>query len=122
MMDMYEVSVRSFFSAARRLDGLKHSENLHGQTFEVEVTFQAEAVDSRGVLEDYWKLREPVDELVQSLNHSVLNEHDFFKGKNPTTEVICQVLAERLREKFSQLKVYRVRIKDTPITACAYYP
>lgn len=119
---MFEVKVSSFFSAARRLPGLGPSEELHGQTFRVDVVFARETLDNRGVVADYWVLKRQLDETLQAFDHSYLNDLSFFSETPPTTERLCQVIAQALQQRVPECQVARVAIEDTPHTQAAYSP
>lgn len=118
---MYEIEVKSYFSAARRLPGLGPSEKLHGQTFVVTACLGAEALNNQHVIVDYHKIRRRLAEILAELDHSTLNELEAFKETSPSTEVLCRFVAEQLAASLEEgVRLHWVEIRDTPETKARY--
>ena len=120
---MYEISVRTHFSAAHRLVSHKGScANLHGHNWEVEVAVRGRQLDKIGVLMDFRELKGMVGEILEKLDHSDLNALPAFKG-NPSSENIARHIYVLLKKKFrrSGCRVSRVTVHETPQTGAAYW-
>jgi 6-pyruvoyltetrahydropterin/6-carboxytetrahydropterin synthase len=106
---MFEVTIRKTFAAAHQLRDIGGKcEELHGHNFTVEVAAGAENLNNEGLLLDFRLLKRWTNEILEELDHKYLNELPFFKGLNPSSEVIARFLFERLTEKG--------KAANTPIT------
>ena len=119
---MYKVKVISDFSAAHFLRNYKGKcENMHGHNWKVEAVVSSPGVDSLGLVIDFKELKEKLNEILADLDHKVLNNLDYFKNINPTSELIAHYIFVRLKEKISfsrRLEAVKVWEKDT---SCAVY-
>jgi 6-pyruvoyltetrahydropterin/6-carboxytetrahydropterin synthase len=108
---MYEVTIRKSFSAAHLLREIGGKcEELHGHNFIVEVSVAADALNEEGLLIDFRLLKRWTDEVLDGLDHKYLNELEFFKGVNPSSERIARFLYERIGEKARQANVPLTRV------------
>jgi 6-pyruvoyltetrahydropterin/6-carboxytetrahydropterin synthase len=119
---MYEVSVTSSFSGAHFLREYRGKcESLHGHNWRVQVTVSAAELDSLGLVMDFGDLKKILDELIEEFDHRLLNEHDYFKTNNPTSEHIAYFLFTNIKTKIPRhcrLDKVKVWEKDT---SCATY-
>ena len=104
---MYELTVQLEFSAAHHLrDYPGKCSRLHGHNYRVEVTVADRQLDDHGMLIDFGRLKQICQQVVDELDHSLLNDHPFFQQKNPTAENISFYLyteiAERLNDKIGR--------------------
>jgi len=121
---MFEISVRTHFSAAHHLEGYGGAcASLHGHNWEVEVFVSGERLNNTGILLDFRVLKDAVTELLDGLDHSDLNALDVFKGKNPTSENIAEFLHGELSRKLNSesYHISRVTIHETPGTGASYW-
>jgi 6-pyruvoyltetrahydropterin/6-carboxytetrahydropterin synthase len=108
---MYEVTIRKSFSAAHLLKEIGGKcEDLHGHNFIVEVSAAADTLNDEGLLIDFRLLKQWTDEFLNGLDHKYLNELEFFKGMNPSSERIARFLYERIGEKAGQANVHLTRV------------
>lgn len=121
---MFEVSVRTGFSAAHRLEGYPGScATLHGHNWDVEVFLRGEELNSTGILADFRELKETVSRALEAIDHSDLNVFEAFKASNPTSENIAQFLFRELSAGLNcdEYRVHRVSVNETPETCATYW-
>ena len=96
---MYRVKVIDRFSAAHQLEGyMGKCEGLHGHNWKVEVEVEGENLDEVGMLIDFRKMKELLRNVLEGLDHRMLNELEVFKEGNPSAELIAQYI-------YSQVKI-----------------
>jgi len=121
---MFEISVRSHFSAAHRLVGHEGAcAHLHGHNWEVEVFVAGERLNSIGVLVDFRHVKTALQEVLGSLDHRDLNALSDLGAANPTSENLARHLFESLSARLNRpgIHVVRVRVSETPGTSASYH-
>jgi 6-pyruvoyltetrahydropterin/6-carboxytetrahydropterin synthase len=121
---MFEVFVRTQFSAAHRLkEYAGNCARWHGHNWDVRVTLGAEDLDRLGLAVDFRELKQALKQLLDELDHSDLNEYPPFAGMNPSCEVIARHLYKELAKHFSgnTVRVLRVQVCETPNAGAVYY-
>ncbi|MCX7816303.1 MAG: 6-carboxytetrahydropterin synthase QueD [Syntrophales bacterium] len=109
---MYEISIRECFSAAHSLEMGGRCENLHGHNYHVEITVSGPALDEKGILVDFRDLKRWVSEILETLDHSYLNETSAFRGINPSAENIAAYI---YKELLSRIKIPGVKLKEVTV-------
>ncbi len=89
---------------------------LHGHTFRLQVSVKGEIDPKTGLLYDHAKIKEVLQPLLEQLDHSYLNEIPGLE--NPTLEMLCVWLWERLKGKLAGLS--EVALWETPGAWCRY--
>lgn len=122
---MYEISIRTHFSAAHHLrdyDG--KCAKQHGHNWLVEVYCRCEKLNEVGMGIDFVDLKREVNALLDRMDHSDLNEMEYFKEHNPTAERIAKYLFDRLSARFGDetASVSKVTVYETPNCAASYIP
>lgn len=108
---MYEVTIKKSFSAAHLLKEIGGKcEELHGHNFLVEVSVAAESLNSEDILIDFRLVKGWTDEVLEQLDHKYLNELEYFKNINPSSEQIAHFLYDRIGEKSRQANVVLSRV------------
>ncbi len=108
---MYEVTIKRAFSAAHLLKEIGGKcEELHGHNFFVEVSVGAESLNEEGLLIDFRVVKRWAEEVLDQLDHKYLNELEYFKNMNPSSEQIARFLYDRIDEKARQAKVKLSRV------------
>lgn len=108
---MYEVTIKKSFSAAHLLKEIGGKcEELHGHNFLVEVSVAAESLNSEDILIDFRLVKGWTDEVLEQLDHKYLNELEYFKNSNPSSEQIARFLYDRIGEKSRQANVALSRV------------
>jgi 6-pyruvoyltetrahydropterin/6-carboxytetrahydropterin synthase len=108
---MYEVTIKKSFSAAHLLKEIGGKcEELHGHNFLVEVSVVSESLNSEGLLIDFRVVKGWTDEVLEQLDHKYLNEIEYFKSINPSSEQLARFLYDRISEKSRQMNVTLSRV------------
>jgi 6-pyruvoyltetrahydropterin/6-carboxytetrahydropterin synthase len=120
---MYELKVISKFAAAHQLKMVTQKcENLHGHNWKVEVFVSGKELNNSGVIMDFGEIKKHLAVIMDSLDHKFLNDIDYFKTSNPSSEVIAKYIADELKTKISdpRARVSRVSVWESD-DACATY-
>tara|TARA_B100000315_G_C14540403_1_gene570602 strand:+ start:561 stop:935 length:375 start_codon:yes stop_codon:yes gene_type:complete len=120
---MYKIKVLSSFSAAHFLREYKGKcEALHGHNWKVEVMVASSELDNLGMVIDFGAIKKIVNERLKSFDHVLINDIEYFRKVNPTSENMAKYLFDQIKEDLSQLKcnVSEVRIWETD-TSCAVF-
>ncbi len=97
---MYKLKVEADFSSAHNLRGYKGKcEELHGHNWKVELYVGNKDLDKTGMVLDFKFLKENLNKVLDKLDHKYLNEIDYFKKINPTSENIAKYIYDRLKNK-----------------------
>ncbi|MBU0682698.1 MAG: 6-carboxytetrahydropterin synthase QueD [Candidatus Omnitrophota bacterium] len=118
---MYEVKVKSKFSSAHNLRQYKGKcEELHGHNWHVELVLFAEALNSAGMVLDFKDLKNLLNEVLAELDHKHLNELEWFKTVNPTSENIARYIYEKILSTNPELRIKKVTVWETDSSAATY--
>ena len=121
---MFEVSVKESFSGAHRLKGYRGKcESLHGHNWDVEVFVAAKKLDHSGLSIDFKVLKNKLNGVLVSLDHSDLNGVAFFKKINPSAENIAKYIFVNLKKalKGEKVSLRRVSVWETRDSCATYY-
>lgn len=95
---MYEITVLSHFSGAHRLRYLHGKcEDLHGHNWKVEVSVVSNRIGKEGVVIDFGLLKQKVEKIMKTLDHTYLNDLPYFSGIEPSSENIAKYIFDRLK-------------------------
>ena len=101
---MFEIKVKTDFSAAHNLRNYEGKcEKLHGHNWIVEAAFRYKKVDENGLAVDFRIAKEALKNAVENLDHSYLNELEFFKKTNPTSESIAKFIYDSVKKKIGDI-------------------
>ena len=119
---MYEITVKKTFSAAHTLDIGGERENLHGHNFRVEATVASEKLNADGLVLDFRVLKKWVNEILEDLDHTFLNDLPPFSNISPTAENIARFIYNRLEKNTvpMDLKVSRVAVWESENSKAVY--
>jgi 6-pyruvoyltetrahydropterin/6-carboxytetrahydropterin synthase len=121
---MYELMIESHFSAAHQLRGYKGKcENLHGHNWRVQVVVSEERVGEIGLVIDFHEFKRIVNEVLLTLDHSVLNEVFPFTEINPSSENIAKWLYDTIKKKIANKKisVSSVSVWESETASATYF-
>ena len=121
---MYQVTVKTVFSAAHQLRGYDGQyENLHGHNWTAVVIAESGELDAMGVGIDFVNLKKKTDEALSALDYHNINEVAPFDNQNPSAENIARWLFEKLSAQLNteSVKIRRVEISETPECGAAYF-
>jgi 6-pyruvoyltetrahydropterin/6-carboxytetrahydropterin synthase len=94
---MYTIKVEAYFSSAHSLRGYKGKcESLHGHNWKVKATVASSKLDKLGMVMDFGELKMKLKEVLNALDHRNLNDIDYFKKVNPTSENIAKYILDKL--------------------------
>ncbi len=124
MPGVYEVYVKTHFSAAHRLHGYPGDcSRIHGHNWIVEVFVRCAALNELGIGIDFRDIRSAVKEVLSKMDHCDLNELEAFQNKNPTSEHIARYLHEELSRILNSddIRVSKVKVCETPGAGAFYW-
>src|ERR1700709_909593 len=75
------------------------AQRLHGATYVVDATFRRATLDEDGIVVDIGRAAEALQAVVAELTYRTLDDEACFAGVNTTTEVLAQVVADRLADR-----------------------
>ncbi|MBN1848020.1 MAG: 6-carboxytetrahydropterin synthase QueD [Deltaproteobacteria bacterium] len=120
---MYELKIISQFGAAHQLrDFGGKCENLHGHNWRIEVYVTGDQLDEVGLLIDFGVLKKNTQKVLEALDHQFLNELEYFKDINPSSENIARYIYEGLKRHWNNrgVQISKVTAWESD-TACATY-
>ncbi|MCF7919881.1 MAG: 6-carboxytetrahydropterin synthase QueD [Candidatus Cloacimonetes bacterium] len=121
---MFKLNVISDFSSAHRLQGYEGAcRNLHGHNWKVRVGINASKTDTVGMTVDFGVVKRHLTELMDALDHRYLNELEYFKEMNPTSENIARVLFNELSKRLNGdfVRVCEVEIWESERSSVVYF-
>jgi 6-pyruvoyl-tetrahydropterin synthase len=98
---MFSVTVRDHMMIAHSFRGevFGPAQTLHGATYIVDATFRRPTLDADNVVVDIGRAAEELHAVVGGLSYRNLDDEAAFAGVNTTTEMLAQVVADRLVER-----------------------
>jgi 6-pyruvoyl-tetrahydropterin synthase len=102
---VFGVTVRDHMMVAHSFRGevFGPARGLHGATYVVDATFHGETLDDDGILVDIGRATKALRMVVADLGYRNLDEDERFAGRNTTTEVLAEHVADRLAERVGDL-------------------
>lgn len=122
---MYEVRVRGGFTAAHQVRYSNGDvEPLHGHNWKVEVIVVCEGLDSSGMGIDFYQVKRVLDECLQELTYTTLNENPALDGANPTSENIARWIYDSLVPEIETngVAIGRVDVAEQDHYTASYIP
>lgn len=120
---MFELKVTTHFAAAHQLTMVaKKCENLHGHNWKVEVVVKGEKLNEAGVLVDFGIIKKTVRDIMKRLDHTFLNELEYFNDGIPSSENIAVYIAKTVDAELNEpgVRVSHVTTWESE-DACATY-
>jgi 6-pyruvoyltetrahydropterin/6-carboxytetrahydropterin synthase len=120
---MFEVRIESSFAAAHFLTHYHGKcERLHGHNYRVRVYACGAALDEGGMLLDFSVLKKALGQVLESMDHSCLNDDPYFTG-DPSAERIALKIYSALSALLPEPKLLsRVEVFETEKNMAAYEP
>jgi len=113
---MFEVTVEDSFAAGHYLRDYKGKcENPHGHNYKVRVTLAGEQLDKAGLLLDFKDLRDVMRDVIERLDHQMINDVEPFKELNPSAENLAQYFYDEANRKLDRVTQGRVRVKNVTV-------
>ncbi|MCK5681228.1 6-carboxytetrahydropterin synthase QueD [bacterium] len=102
----YELKIETAFAAAHNLlNYCGQCENLHGHNWKIEIYIEGTELDKSGMLIDFKVLKDHTNSILDTLDHTYLNELPIFAGKSPSSELIAEHIFVELEKKMLKLPV-----------------
>lgn len=100
---MYELKITNHFAAAHNLREFQgQCENLHGHNWFVEVRVRSKELDKIGLAMDFGQIKAYLKEVLDLIDHKYLNELEYFRIDNPSSENIAKFIFNRLAPKVQE--------------------
>jgi 6-pyruvoyl-tetrahydropterin synthase len=98
---VFSVTVRDHIMIAHSFRGevFGPAQQLHGATYVVDATFEREALDEDFIVVDIGRAADELKAVAGALNYRNLDDEPAFAGMNTSTEVLAQVIADRLADR-----------------------
>ena len=102
---MFTVTVRDHMMIAHSLRGelFGPAQRLHGATYVVDVGLSGPELGPEGVLVDIGRASDVLREVVAGLTYRNLDDEPDLAGRNTTTEVLAQVVGDRVAARVGEL-------------------
>jgi 6-pyruvoyltetrahydropterin/6-carboxytetrahydropterin synthase len=120
---MYKIKIVTSFSAAHSLRNYKGKcESLHGHNWKVEVVVSSDQLNPPGMVMDFSELKKITGDVLENLDHKYLNDLEYFKTNNPSSEEIAKYLFISLEPQILKKKcrLEEIRVWETE-NSCAIY-
>ncbi|MBN2159181.1 MAG: 6-carboxytetrahydropterin synthase QueD [Spirochaetes bacterium] len=119
---MYRLVIHDYFSSAHQLRGYRGKcEGVHGHNWRVEVEVEGERLNDIGLLMDFTDLKRILKEVVDPLDHVMLNEVDGFRDNNPSSELIARHIYNRVKERLpADISVAAVTVWESENAKAVY--
>jgi 6-pyruvoyltetrahydropterin/6-carboxytetrahydropterin synthase len=121
---MFEIKVVSFFSSAHFLREYKGKcENLHGHNWKVEAVIGRRELTSQGLVMDFGDLKKILKGILDGLDHTLINELEYFKTNNPTSENLAKYVYGELKKAVAPggCAMVRVNVWEQRDSCASYY-
>jgi queuosine biosynthesis protein QueD len=120
--ESYELRVGMHFDAAHALHGYPgECRELHGHTWEVEVTVVGSELDDVGIVYDFKRLMSDVEHVLGPYDHNFLNEVPPFDRLNPTAEHLAREIFDALSARVGEgVEVREVAVWESPTARIAF--
>ncbi|RLC40808.1 MAG: 6-carboxytetrahydropterin synthase QueD [Candidatus Coatesbacteria bacterium] len=124
----YIIRVNSKISSSHYLRGYSGKcDRAHGHNFFVEMEIEGGELDKIGILIDFRDAKRILNEFLDKLDHTVLNETEYFKDLNPTAENIAMIIYENTADEVSDIsggkaKVSAIKVWETDENCAEYRP
>ncbi|MCL2654145.1 MAG: 6-carboxytetrahydropterin synthase QueD [Coriobacteriia bacterium] len=118
----YDLTVKEHFDAAHSLYGYPGPcRELHGHTWDIEVTVSGSQLDDIGIIYDFKSLKDDLRAVLADYDHHYLNEVKPFDELSPTAENLARIIYERLAKTVDpRVTVAEVAVWESPVARLAY--
>jgi 6-pyruvoyltetrahydropterin/6-carboxytetrahydropterin synthase len=119
---MYYVRVEADFAAAHYLSHYEGKcERLHGHNYKVRAFARSETLGSGGMLLDFGELKGALRAVLETLDHSLLNDEPAFEG-DPSAERIAEYVFKALARRLPAAPLHAVEVFETDTSMARYEP
>jgi 6-pyruvoyltetrahydropterin/6-carboxytetrahydropterin synthase len=127
---MFSVAVRDHVMIAHSFRGevFGPAQRLHGATYVVDAELFAHALDADGLVVDIGLARSALRAILAEFDYRNLDDLPAFRGKNTTTEYLCQVVFTQLVARLAagelgpspQLDSLRITLRESHVAYATY--
>ncbi|MGH3348441.1 MAG: 6-pyruvoyl trahydropterin synthase family protein [Nocardioides sp.] len=112
------MSVRDHMMIAHSLKGdvFGPAQAMHGATYVVDATFFGATLDEDEILVDIGRAAGALRAVVADLGYRNLDDDERFAGRNTTTEVLAQHVADRLAEQVGEAELGAGHVSRLSVT------
>ena len=124
---MFQITVEDTFAAGHYLRNYRGKcENPHGHNYKLRVTLCGEELDRAGLLLDFKDLKDMMREVVDRLDHQMINDLEPFTVLNPSAENLAKYFYDEAQAMLKSATNGRVQVKDVTVwetesTAATYF-
>ena len=121
---MFELMVETTFAAAHQLRGYKGKcEQMHGHNWKVQAHVVAERLNDIDIAMDFHDLKNILNEVIEPLDHSFLNDIFPFTEKNPSSENMAKWIYDSMKKKITDehVRVSAVSVWESDTASATYY-
>jgi 6-pyruvoyltetrahydropterin/6-carboxytetrahydropterin synthase len=120
---MYRLTVHDYFSSAHQLKGYRGKcEGVHGHNWKVEVDVQGEKLNEIGLLMDFHDLKSMLKEILDRLDHVLLNEVEEFRETNPSSENVARHVYDNMKRKLpAGISIASVTVWESESARATYF-
>ena len=120
---MFEINVEKTVACAHRLFGYDGPcESLHGHNYRIEVTYSGTELDQFGMLVDFGDVKKYFNEVLDTIDHTYLNDLPAFKDISPSAENIAAYVYRNLKaHSFERATLLKVTVWETPTQSAIYF-
>jgi 6-pyruvoyltetrahydropterin/6-carboxytetrahydropterin synthase len=100
-------------------------EAIHGHSWKVEIFLESKTnIDAKGISFDFLSAKNKLNELIQSIDHIVVNDLQDFQGVNPTSENIARWFFHHLKDEVERSGglIKRIVIHEGPENLAFFEP
>jgi len=118
----YTITIKEHFDAAHALIGYPgECRNMHGHTWDVEVSVSGTELDDVGIVYDFKHLKDNLASILADYDHVCLNDVPPFDSMNATAENLARIIYERLEALLpKQISLQEVSVWESPIAKLTY--
>ena len=120
---IYTLTVKDHFDAAHYLyDYPGECRNLHGHTWDIEVSVESSQLCELGMVYDFALLKKDLKAVLARYDHKHLNEIEPFNHISPTAENLARIIFEELSEAIAApgVVVTEVAVWESPIAKLTF--
>ncbi|MDR1894621.1 MAG: 6-carboxytetrahydropterin synthase QueD [Spirochaetales bacterium] len=120
-MPGWTVRVEDSFAAAHFIkDYHGKCERLHGHNYRVRAYAAGETLGRGGMLFDFGPLKAALHEVLEELDHSLLNENPRYRETEPSAELIAFHIFHRLKSLLPGCPLRRIEVFETEKNMAAF--
>jgi queuosine biosynthesis protein QueD len=121
-LPMYILTVKDHFDAAHALVGYPgQCKNVHGHTWDVEVSVRGIDLDGVGIVYDFKDLKEDLQYILEAYDHKYLNDVAPFDTINATAENLARVIYEQLEAMLpARIEIVEVSVWESPVAKLTF--